>query len=230
MTRGMLIALIAALGLCPTAAAFGQDDPSVRPRRLTVSAGGAFAGGYPVGDITAHLRRNTTGTPSPFPLLRAESSIERAAGPELRIGVAVTRSLEIEVGGAYATPQLGVTISQDDELAEGAFASERIEQYTVDVSGVYLIPRLTIASRVRPYVVAGGGYLRQLHEGRLRVETGGTMHVGGGLRYWLRGGGPKQRAYGARAELRYVRRTGGVEFEEQARSFPSVSLLAFIGL
>lgn len=228
MRRGFLIA---ALVLSCPAAALGQDaDPSVRPKRLTVSAGGAFAGGYPVGDITANLRRNTTGTPSPFPLLRAESSIARAAGPELRIGVGLSRSLEIEAGGTYATTQLGVTITQDDELGGGAFASERIEQYTVDVSGVYLIPRVTIGSRVRPYAIAGGGYLRQLHEGRLRVETGGTMHVGGGLRYWLRGGGPTQRAYGARAEVRYVRRTGSIDFEERARSFPRVSVLAFIGL
>ncbi len=223
--------LIAALVLSCPAAALGQDvDPSVRPKRLTVSAGGTLAGGYPVGDITANLRRNSAGTPSPFPLLRAESSIARAAGPELRIGVGLSRSLEIEAGAAYGTPQLGVTATQDAELGEGAFASERLEQYTVDVSGVYLIPRLTIASRVRPYAIAGAGYLRQLHEGRLRVEAGSTMHVGGGLRYWLRGGGPTQRAYGARAEVRYVRRTGGIDFEERARSFPSISVLAFIGL
>jgi hypothetical protein len=223
-------ALIAALLVCCPSAALAQaTNPSFRPKRLTVSVGGAFDGGYPIGDVTANLRRNTTGTPPPFPLLRAESKIERASGVDLRIGVAVTRSLELEVGGSYATPQLGVTISQDDELGEGASASERIEQYAVDVSGVYLIPRLAVASRLRPYVVAGGGYLRQLHEGRLKVETGGTFQVGGGLRYWWRGGRPNQRSLGARAEVRYVRRSGGIEFEEQGRGFARVSLLAFAG-
>jgi hypothetical protein len=77
--------------------------------------------------------------------------------------------------------------------------------------------------------VAGGGYLRQLHEGRLKVETGATFHVGGGLRYWVRGGRASQRSLGARAEVRYVRRTGGIDFEEQSRSFPRLSLLAFAG-
>ena len=223
-------ALIAVLLLwCPSVALAQATDPSFRPNRLTVSAGVSFDGGYRIGDTMANLRRNTTGTPAPFPLLRAESKIERASSADLRIGVALTRSLELEVGGSYATPQLGVTISQDDELGAGAFASERIEQYTVDVSGVYLIPNLTVASRLRPYVVSGGGYLRQLHEGRLKVETGSTLHVGGGVRYWIRGGRPNQQSLGARAEVRYVRRTGGIDFEEQARSFARVSLLAFAG-
>ena len=222
--------VVAVLSLwCPSAALAQAGDPSLRPRHVTVSGGAAFAGGYPIGDMTSNLRRNTTGTPPPYPLLRAESRIDRVWSADLRVGVALTRSLELEVGGSYATPQLGVTITQDDELGEGAFASERIEQYAVDVSGVYLIPNLSVASRLRPYVLAGGGYLRQLHEGRLQVETGSTMHVGGGLRYWLRGGRANQRSLGARAEVRYVRRTGGIDFEEQARSYPRVSLLGFAG-
>jgi hypothetical protein len=162
-------------------------------------------------------------------LLRAESTIEAAWSADLRIGVALTRALELEVGGSYATPQLAVTVSQDNELGEGAFASERIEQYAVDVSGIYLVPNLTVASRLRPYLIGGGGYLRQLHEGRLKVETGSTVHVGGGLRYWWRGGRGTQRSLGARAEARYVRRTGGIDFEERARGFARVSLLAFAG-
>jgi hypothetical protein len=223
-------AILAALLIVYPAVAHAQaDDPSFRPRHLTVSAGGAFAASYPVGDTTANLRRNSAGTPPPFSLLRAESRVEATWAADLRIGVALTPALELEVGGSYATPQLAVTISQDDELGESAFASERIEQYAVDVSGVYLIPNLTVASRLRPYVIGGGGYLRQLHEGRFKVETGSTLHVGGGLRYWWRGGRATQRSLGARAEVRYVRRNGGIDFEEQGRGFARVSLLGFAG-
>jgi hypothetical protein len=225
----MRCVLLAALVLwCPSSAAAQDGGPAFRPGQLTVSAGGVFAAGYGIGDMTANLRRNAAGTPSPFALLRAESKIERAAGATVRVGVALSRSVEIEAGGSYMTPQLGVTISQDDELGEGAFASEQLEQYAVDVSGLYLIPRLSVGSRLRPYAIAGGGYLRQLHEGRLRVETGGTVHIGAGLRYWVRGGRSNQRPFGARAEVRYVRRTGGIEFDERARSVPSVSVLAFV--
>jgi hypothetical protein len=225
--RGALLAAL--LFVCPAVAHGQASDPSLRPRHLTVSAGGAFAASYPIGDMTANLRRNSAGTPPPFSLLRAESTIEAAWSADLRIGVALTRALELEVGGSYATPQLAVTVSQDNELGEGAFASERIEQYAVDVSGVYLVPNLTVASRLRPYLIGGGGYLRQLHEGRLKVETGSTVHVGGGLRYWWRGGRGTQRSLGARAEARYVRRTGGIDFEERARGFARVGLLAFAG-
>jgi hypothetical protein len=225
--RGVILAAV--LLVCQAVAHGQGSDPSFRPRHLTVSAGGAFAASYPVGDMTANLRRNSTGTPPPFPLLRAESRIDAAWAADLRLGIALSPALELEVGGSYATPELAVTISQDDELGEGAFASERIEQYAVDVSGVYLIPNLTVASRLRPYVIGGGGYLRQLHEGRFKVETGSTLHVGGGLRYWWRGGRATQRALGARAEVRYVRRSGGIDFEERAKGFARVSLLAFAG-
>jgi hypothetical protein len=225
--RGVILAAV--LLVCPAVAHGQASDPSFRPRHLTVSAGGAFAASYPVGDMTANLRRNSTGTPPPFPLLRAESRIDAAWAADLRLGIALSPALELEVGGSYATPELAVTISQDDELGEGAFASERIEQYAVDVSGVYLIPNLTVASRLRPYVIGGGGYLRQLHEGRFKVETGSTLHVGGGLRYWWRGGRATQRSLGARAEARYVRRSGGIDFEERAKGFARVSLLAFAG-
>jgi hypothetical protein len=224
--RALLTVLLFA---CPSFAAAQAAEPSYRPNHITISLGGAMAGGYPVGDMTANLRRNATGIPPPYPLLRAESRIARVWSTDVRVGVALSRSLELEVGGLYATPRLETTISQDDELGEGAFASEQIEQYAVEVSGVYLIPNLTVASRLRPYVIAGGGYLRQLHEGRFKVETGSTMHLGAGLRYWWRGGRVNQRSLGARAEVRYVRRTGGIDFEEQARSFPRVSLLAFAG-
>lgn len=223
-------ALIAALLFwCPPAALAQGNDPSFRPNHVTLSLGGGFTTGYPIGDMTANLRRNAPGTPSTFPLLHAASEIERAWSADLRVGIGLTRSLELELAGSYATPQLGVTISQDEELGEGAFASERIEQYTVDVSGVYLIPGSAFASRVRPYVIGGGGYLRQLHEGHLKVETGITVHVGGGLRYWFQGGRPNQRSLGARTEVQYVYRTGGIDFEEQVRSFPRVSVLGFAG-
>ena len=225
--RGALVAAL--LFWCPPAVLAQPNDPSFRPNHVTLSVGGAFTAGYPVGDRTANLRSNAPDTTSTFPLLRAMSEIERAWSADLRLGVGLSRSLELEVAGSYATPELGVTISQDDELGESAFASERIEQYSVDVSGVYLIPGATFASRVRPYVLGGGGYLRQLHEGRLKVETGGTVHVGGGLRYWFQGGRPNQRSLGARAEVQYVYRTGGIDFEEQVRSFPRVSVLGFAG-
>ena len=183
-------------------------------------------GGYRVGDRTVTIPRNPAGTP--FTLLRAESDFARAVGVEGRVAFAFRQNLAVEVGGAYSTPELGVTISQDPELTTAAVASERVQQYTVDVSGVFQLP-VRIGTRARPYAIGGAGYLRQLHEGRLLVETGRSIHVGGGLQYWLRGANGSGRAVGVRGEARVVRRTGGVDFDERSRTFPALSILAFFG-
>jgi hypothetical protein len=228
-SRQGVVVSAAVLAIVLSSDVSAQQAPELQPRHLTASVGAAVLGGYPIGAVDGTLRRNVVGAPSPFTLLRAESEIERAAAFEARVAVALSRTFEIEAGGVYATPQLTVTVSQDAELDGAASASETLAHYAFEVSGVYLIPRVTLGARMRPYLIGGGGYLRQLHEGRLRLETGSTIHAGGGVRYWLRGGAPRQRAAGLRAEARYVRRAGGIEFAGASRAFPSVSLLAFIG-
>jgi hypothetical protein len=208
------------------AATHAQQPRTVGPKEVTVSGGVAVATGYRIGDLTATWRRNTLGAPQPFTLLRAESELGRAVGFEGRVGVGLARAWAVEVGGSYSTADLGVTVSSDSEVADGAFASERVTQFVVDVSGLYQLP-FPIGRRVRPYVLGGAGYLRQLHEGRVSVETGRTMHAGGGLQYWLHPGGRRRDGVGVRAEARYVRRSGGVEFEDRSRGFMQVSALGF---
>lgn len=207
-----------------------QDEgPGLRPKHLTFAGGLIVSGGYPVGDRNAEIRRNAMGTPAPFTLFRAESEFEGMRGVEGRVGFALTRALAIELGGTYAKPQLGVTISQDNESTEAVAIAEEISQYTVDVSGVFQLPRVKLGSRARPYAEVGAGYLRQLHQDRLLVETGRVYHLGAGVRYWLRGGSANSRALGLRAEGRFVRRSGGVDFEDRSRSYPVFSLLGFAG-
>ena len=208
-----------------------QDrSPSFRPHRVTFGAGLPWSSGYPVGDITATLRRNAASSSTSSTLLRAESRVEMAPGVEVRATVAISRAIALEVAGGYSTPRLSVRISNDPELLEEATASERLSQYTVDVSAIYLLPRLHLGPSARPYVMGGGGYVRQLDEARLNVNSGGSMHAGAGVQYWMRGGvNRRQRPLGARAELRIVRRSGGIEFEDKARTFPVASFIGFVG-
>lgn len=213
-----------------SASVHAQDaGPGLRPGRISISAGGVVNGGVTVGDVTGALRPNASGTPPPFTLVRARSAIDRAVGVETRVAVAITRRLAVEVGAAYLQPELVVSILQDPELAGGAVVSDRLSQFTVDLSGLYQLPRVALGSRIRTYVLGGGGFLRQLHEGRTLAENGRTFHAGGGLRYWLRGGSARQAAVGARLEARVVHRTGGIDFEGAARTYPSASLLVFAG-
>ena len=213
--------------LCCPAAAVAQQAPTFRSGQVVVSGGAVLADGYPIGDLTVSLPRNGPGVQSPLPILRAQSRIEGVGGFEARVAVGVSRAFAVEVGGTYAKPELGVTVSQDPELSGGAVVSERVDQFGVDVSGLYQLP-LSLGRRARPYAIGGGGYLRQLHEGRLLVETGQTFHLGGGLQYWLRSS-TRGRAIGVRGEVRFVRRTGAIDFEDRARSFASGSILGFFG-
>jgi hypothetical protein len=223
-TFGALVLL-----LCSAQAATAQTKPAaVRANRVTVSAGLITTGSYGLGDPTAELRQNGVGTASPFTFFRVESALDSVAGVEARFGYAVTPFLTLEVGGTYARPQVRVQIFQDPEADPRSVVSEKLSQYVVDVSGVFQLPRPMLGRRARTYLIGGGSYLRQLHEDRLLVETGHHVHVGGGVRYWLRGSAVTARALGVRGEVRYVRRFGGIDFEDKSRGHPAVSLLAFV--
>lgn len=242
MTAGAFV-LVAAAVLCWPGDALAQrgpakprpmvqrDGPELRPMRLTISGGLVTSGGFPIGDLNAQIRRNAQGTtPPPFTLFRAESEIERALGADVRLALALTRTLALEVGGSYSQPRLGITISQDNELDGGATVSEELSHWTFDVSGVYQLSAIRLGARARPYVIAGAGYIRQLHEGRVLAETGQTVHAGAGVRYWFRGATRgRTRPLGARAEVRINYRTGAIDFEDKARTYPTFSLLGFVG-
>ena len=223
------VAALTALGFAAVASTvMAQPAPTFREHAVTVSGGALFSGGYQVGDVTATLRRNAPGTTSSVPQLRAESAFEGVFGLEGRVSFALTESLALEAAGAFSRPDLGVVVSQDTEVTGSVFVSERVDQYALDGSVMYQLP-YSIGRRSRLYVIGGGGYLRQLHEERVLVETGYTLHAGGGLQYWWRGGGAR-RAMGLRGEARLVYRGGGIEYDDRARQFPAVSILAFIGL
>lgn len=94
---------------------------------------------------------------------------------------------------------------------------------------VWHLPRRGSA-RLRPFVVGGGGYLRQLHEERTLVETGQLYYGGFGARYWLRGGSGTARAFGLRGDLRANLRRGGIDFEDKNRVFPTLAVHLFLSL
>jgi hypothetical protein len=229
MRAAWWISMVLLFGCAHSAA--GQGTTSLPSTKVSFGVGATLAGGHAIGDVTAELRGNAAGAPPPFRLLRAESRIDGAAAIDGRVSVALTPAFAVEVGGTYASPQLVVAISEDAEAGEPVSAIEQLSQYAVEVSGILQLARSGWGSRARPYAIAGAGYLRQLHEGRLRLETGGTIHAGGGVQYWLRGG-PNQRGrrpVGVRFEARVVFRNGGIDFEDQARAYPALSALAFFG-
>ena len=211
-----LVLLIAA----PAAAQSRDERPA---HRLEASLGGFWIGGASMGELDAELRANQVPA-GPFTLFTTSSRMAAAPGFDGRLAFWLTRSLAVEAGFSFTQPELRTRIADDIEDAPDLTVSERIDQYVIDVSAVWLIDALTIGRRAVPFVSGGAGYLRQLHEGRTLVETGQAYNVGGGLRYWLllRDAG-FVRALGVRADARLYVLVNGIQLEDRPRSHGALS-------
>jgi len=217
--------------VCLSAAgASAQEAPVFRPHRMVLEGGIGWSGGYAVGQVNAQLRGNAPGsTPPPFTLFSASSDLSRAPGVSVRVGVTLTPQLIIEGGGGFAMPRVGFAIARDPEVGSQRIEGEQLKQYLFDGALVWHLP-LRLGSRARPFVIGGGGYLRQLHEERTLVETGEIYYGGVGARYWLRGGAGTTRSFGLRTDLRANVRRGGIDFENKVRVFPSLAVHLFLSL
>lgn len=224
-----MMRLVALLLVVLAAPALAQDAPALRAHHLNINVGVGLHGGYPVGSSVAELRGNGPGAePTPFTLFTADSRFTRATMPEVRVGFAVTRHISIEAGASIGHARIGVGIADDRETDSQQLFGEDIQQYLFEGGVTWQLPRPI--GRVAPFVSAGGGYLRQLHEERTLAETGRLYYAGGGARYWLKGGGNRSIALGVRGDVRLNLRQNGIDFEDRRRIYPSVSLAMFIGL
>jgi hypothetical protein len=208
-----------------TTFAQGLSQP---PRRIEASIGGLWLGGAGFGDARAELRGSETPS-TPFNLFTTSTRAESAGGLDVRVGYWLTRALAVEAGVVISHPTLRTQVSADAESAPALDVDERLDQYFFDVSGVLLIDALRIGSRTVPFVSGGGGYLRQLHQGRLLVETGQVYHAGGGIRHWLwqRDQG-FVRAAGVRADARLYVLVKGVDLRDRPRPHGAVSAYLFV--
>jgi hypothetical protein len=224
----IVVLLVVLLGV--PAIAHAQEAPSLRAHRVTVSAGVLWSGGYDVGSATAQLRGNSPGaTATPFTLLTADSRVSSATGPEIKAGFAFTRSLLFEAGGSLSRPRIGVSITADAEAPAQQLVGEELRQFVIDGSLSWQLP-IRLGGRLAPFVIGGGGYLRQLHEDRTLGETGQIYYAGGGARYFLRGGYGSSRPVGLRGDVRVNVRRRGIDFDNTMRAYPTLSLQLFVGI
>ena len=226
MTRLTVGAFLIAGGvLVQPSAAFAQaaDPPSPR---LEVSVGALWIGDQPLGAIDATETVSGGGT---TPLFSTSSALASAAGIGGRIGVRVTRSLVAEAEALYLKPQLRIAISGDTEGAAALTATETIQQLTVGGGVLWYLPARGWSARVAPFAMAGGGYLRQLHEQNTLVETGTFVQAGGGATVLL-SSQPHRRlkGIGARIDVRAIRRSKGVAFDGGGRTAPAFGASAFV--
>jgi hypothetical protein len=183
--RGRLVVVVACvMALSWARPVCAQSANARQVHRFEVSLGGLWLSGADMGGKVAQLRANRV-PPAPFTVFNTSTREEAAPGFDGRIGFWLTRAILVEGGFVYARPPLETRISGDIEGAPALTAAEDIDQYFIDANVVWMIDRFTLWRRIVPFVSGGGGYLRQLHEGRTLVETGQVYHVGGGVRQWL---------------------------------------------
>jgi hypothetical protein len=222
-TMGAIVMCVVSIGYVRPAAA--QAVPATGPGRLEVSVGTLWVGHQALGSNDAN---ETTPGGGKQKIFTTSSDLASVAGLEGRIAVRVIRSLEAEVQVSYGTPQLTIAIASDIENAPAATAIETVQQFTIGAGVVWYMPFRPRTSRLAPFLTAGGGHLRQVHQERTLLQTGQYYQVGAGVKYLLfarpRG---FVNAFGVRMDVRAVVRRMGVAFDKSMHTSPAFGAAAF---
>jgi hypothetical protein len=222
--RSAALLLAAAAIVAPSAAYAQASDPPAF--RVEAAVGVSWIGRQPLGSGSAN---ETTGTGGTSALFSASSELGSAAGVDGRIGVRLGRSLVAEAEASYATPPLRIALSADAEGAAAVTAAETIQQFTVGAGVRWSLPGRRWSPRFAPFVSAGGGYLRQLHDQATLVETGRYYQAGGGATCLLVTTPHfHTKGIGARVDARAVVRAKGVAFDGGSKTSPAVGVSAFV--
>lgn len=221
----ILLALCATPSLASAQVYIGRDIP----HRGTVEASGGltYSAAYDLGTISAEETRNSGGAAGPFVLFTATSRAKASPGVQGRIGVFLSRSASIEGGVQLARPVLSTELSDDFESAPDVTATETLTRLGIDGSLVMHLTGLSFAGgKGVPFVLGGGGYIRELHEKNEVVETGHEYHAGAGMHLWY---GQGKHRVGLRADAGVAWRRGGADAADKQRTVPTAGLsLAYL--
>jgi hypothetical protein len=217
-------ALLIAISTLHAIPALAQSRPP--PSRVEVGVGMLWDGSNPFGTRAANETTASSGTLS---LFSTTSELAAAIGFEGRIGVRVAKSLVVEGQFSYMKPELRVAASADAEGAAAVTAGDVIQQFTIGGRALWFIPGRRWPPRLAPFAMAGGGYLRQLHEQATLVQTGRFYQFGGGVSVLLVSSS-RSHATGAgvRFDLSALVRSKGVAFDDGSRTAPAAGASAFV--
>jgi hypothetical protein len=217
--------LIPVLVLFAATVAEAQADPPLR--RLQLAGGVGFLGGASLGDAEASLRSGVSS--APYRLFATSSRLGSTVPVlDLRAAVDLTRRFGIEAHALYGHPEMQTDVSGDVENAPSVVAVERLDHYLIDGGVIVTLDELRMKNW-QPFVAAGAGYLRQLHEGLTLTEEGHLFYIGGGARhtFFVRPAG-FVRGLGARGDLRLNFLSGGITVDDGTRQHLSASASLFV--
>ena len=212
--RRLAIAAAALVLGAGTARAQVPGEGPFRRGAIEIDVGGVWQAGLPMGTARATLTGNQQGTP-PVTFFETSSSFEPVAGVDGRVAVHLSSVFAIEGGFRFAQPRLETRITDDFEDAADLTAVRDISQYVFDVNAVAHLNGFRFGAGSVPFVFGGGGYVRELYDGRQVVETGQVYQAGGGVKLLFRHS-PRAalKGLGVRLDARVLMRRGGVELED----------------
>lgn len=216
--RRLGASLVLPLLLAAAVPAAAQGD-----RRWEAAAGAVWFSGVDLGTSAATLERPGGGE---FVLFRTETSLDAGFGAAAAASFFVTERIAVEAGVSYARPGVSTRVTADAEDAPSITASIGLQQYLVEGSVRWYLRRSV--GKARPFLRAGGGYLRQLDEQSAHVESGRAFHAGAGFdrAFVERAGG---RRIGLRVDARLVARSGGIDVDDATRLGGAAGALLFFG-
>jgi hypothetical protein len=209
-------------GRPPVASIGAARDPG-RPGAFEVFIGGDWLLSESLGSSTATMLRNDTGS-TPYNYFSTSGTRDAAPAFRAGIGYAITRIFTVEGGFLVSRGNVTANISNDVEQVAATTSTSRLTQYFIDASVLAHLDHLAFSGGAGvPFFEGGIGYLRQMLEANLAVETGQIYHFGGGIRYlWARSGG-RMSAIGFRAGARLYVSSKGLSFGSGSHTFPAVS-------
>jgi hypothetical protein len=217
--RILSAAIVGATALIAPVAASAQP-------RLDVTISGARWDGYGLDHGRVAITGPQTPTGSPVTLFETDAAIQPGPGAELRLGWRVFRGVYAEATGGLGVNAIEARVSGDIEQAPAITVSSTLAQITIEGGALVEVATLRVlAGNLVPFVDGGGGYLRQVHEERVLVETGRTMYVGAGVKWRSPAMKPRGwvQRFVLRADARFVSRTAGVDVDDARRNYITVS-------
>jgi hypothetical protein len=157
-----LMASIANVVVAPSAVAQTVSEPI---GRVQIGVGFGWLGGAAFGEQPADLRAASGG---PYRLFDSETNLGSTGSFEARVGIGLSRRFGVEGRFAFSKPELQTLVSSDAETTGSLTIAESIDHYVFD-GGV--VVRFAEWDRVTPFASAGGGYVRQLHEGQALISS-----------------------------------------------------------
>lgn len=227
MTWWRLILVAAPMVAAAGGTASAQPRSAGRPARVELGVGLTWIGVASIGGSDAN---ETTPGGGSSRLFSTSTDLGAAPGVDARVGVRLTDLLQIEGAASYSTPSVRTTIGNDVETSDLTIATEAVKQIVVEADVLVFLSRQRAGKRGTPFISAGAGYLRQLHEGATLVQTGRTFQAGGGVKFVLaaRNRSPLK-TVGVRADARAVARVSGVTLDGRTHLSPALGAGLFFG-